>query len=152
MSSSASSFPSELNSVVADLHTNLTHLESTLEPIVERQTRAQLVEKAEAPIDKAKVDVAAAYTINSLVWMWMKTRGENPKESEVKDELDRVKTSMVRLKEIQDRSKRAKVDVHAAKRIVKSGLWKPGQRKEGQEGEGQEQGRKSEPRAKRGRK
>ena len=119
------SFPSELNSVVADFHNGLKELEASLEPIVERQNRTQLVEAADTPLDKAKVDIAAAYTLNSLVWMWMKTRGENPKESEVKDELDRVKAAMLKAKEIQDREKRAKVDAPAAKRFVKNSLWQP---------------------------
>ena len=127
------SFPSELNSVVADFHNGLQELEASLEPIVERQNRTQLVEAAETPLDKAKVDIAAAYTLNSLVWMWMKTRGENPKESEVKDELERVKAAMLKAKEIQDREKRNKVDAPAAKRFVKNSLWQPKKRPEDSE-------------------
>ena len=120
-----SSFPTELNSAVADFHKGLKNLETSLEPIVEKQSRTQLLEEAETPLDKAKVDIAAAYTLNSLVWMWMKTKGENPKESEVKDELDRVKAAMLKAKEIQDRAKRTKVDAPAAKRFVKNSLWQP---------------------------
>ena len=127
------SFPSELNSVVADFHNGLKELEASLEPIVERQNRTQLVEAADKPLDKAKVDIAAAYTLNSLVWMWMKTRGENPKESEVKDELDRVKAAMLKAKEIQDREKRNKVDAPAAKRFVKNSLWQPKKKTEDNE-------------------
>ena len=36
---------------------------------------------------------------------------------------------MSRCKEIQDRQKRGRVDQNAAKRMVTSGLWKPGEEK-----------------------
>ena len=126
-----SSFPTELNSAVADFHKGLKNLETSLEPIIEKQSRTQLLEEADTSLDKAKVDIAAAYTLNSLVWMWMKTKGENPKESEVKAELDRVKAAMLKAKEIQDRDKRTKVDAPAAKRFVKNSLWQPKKKTEG---------------------
>ena len=34
-------------------------------------------------LDKAKVDCLSAFALNSLVWMWLRTKGVNPKESEV---------------------------------------------------------------------
>ena len=36
---------------------------------------------------------------------------------------------MIRLKQIQDKSKRNQVDQEAAKRFVSSSLWKPGEEK-----------------------
>ena len=47
----------------------------------------------------------------------------------VKTELDRVKEAMMRCKDIQDKAKRARLDQDAAKRLVTSGLWQPGQEK-----------------------
>ena len=76
-------------------------------------------------IGKAKLDCLSAFALNSLVWMWLRTQGKNPKESGVKAELDRVKNSMLRLKEVQDKSKRNPVDAQAAKRLVKGSLWTP---------------------------
>ena len=60
-------------------------------------------------VDKAKLDCLSAFAVNSLVWVWMRTKGVNPKETEVKAELDRVKKTMAKLKEIQDKEKRQKV-------------------------------------------
>ena len=51
--------------------------------------------------------------------------GENPKEAGVLAEIDRVKKSMMRLKEITEKSKRIPVDSQAAKRLVKGSLWQP---------------------------
>jgi len=79
--------------------------------------------------EKAKLDCLAAFTLNSLVWVWLRTKGLNPKETEVKGELERVKKSMIKLKEVQDKDKRQKVDQGAAKRLVASGIWNPGEAK-----------------------
>ena len=48
---------------------------------------------------------------------------------QVKAELERIKSSMIRLKQIQDKSKRSHVDQAAAQRMVTSGLWNPGEAK-----------------------
>ena len=56
-------------------------------------------------------------------------QGDNPAEAGVKTELDRVKEAMMRCKDIQDKAKRQRVDQGAAKRLVTSGLWKPGEEK-----------------------
>ena len=60
-----------------------------------------------------------------MVWTWVRTQGENPKDVGVKFELDRAKKSMIRLKQIQDKAKRNPVDSQAAKRLVKGSLWTP---------------------------
>ena len=130
--SSSSDFPSELNGPIAEFHANLTALEDKLEPLLSKN-RSSLQEGLELPLDKAKLDLVTTYALNSLTWMWMRTQGENPKESTVKTELDRIKESFKRLKQVQDHAKRVRVDTDAAKRFVKSGLWKPGQKKIGRQ-------------------
>ena len=67
-------------------------------------------------VDKAKLDCLSAFAVNSLVWVWMRTKGVNPKETEVKAELDRVKKTMAKLKEIQDKEKRQKVGTVSSNR------------------------------------
>ncbi|VDH98015.1 Hypothetical predicted protein [Mytilus galloprovincialis] len=62
------------------------------------------------PLDKAKLDLTGAYTINSLFWMYL-------------NELDRIRSYMNRVKDIQDKAKAPKLDKGAAKRFVKSSLW-----------------------------
>ena len=89
----------------------------------------ELIEKHDLDaLSKAKLDCTSAYALTSLVWMWLRTKGENPKAAGVKLELDRVRSSMLRLKEIQDKAKRNPVDAQAAKRLVKGGLWQPKKR------------------------
>merc|ERR1712029_165834 len=122
-------FPVELVDVVKDFQGSLTELERALRPLL-TTTRDELQSNEQmTPLEKAKLDCLSAFAINSLAWMWMRTKGINPKDTEVKGELNRVKNTMAKMKEIQDKEKRHKVDQGAAKRLVASGLWKPGEAK-----------------------
>ena len=120
-------FPEELTEVVKNFHVSLTEVKAQVD-LLTSVPRSDLHEKLD-PMDRATLDLTSAYAINSLFWMLLKTMGVNPGETNVKQELDRIKESMKRCKEIKDREKRGKVDQAAAKRLVTSGLWEPGQAK-----------------------
>jgi len=118
-------FPSELVGPIKNFQDSLNKIDKTFAPLLST-TNQELVEKKNLDaLSKAKLDCTSAFTINSLVWMWLRTRGENPKEAGVPNELERVKKSMVRLKELQEKAKRVPVDGKAAKRLVKGSLWEP---------------------------
>ena len=55
----------------------------------------------------------------------MKTRGIDPKTNGLPRELERVKSAIGRSKEIVDKALAPKVDVSAAKRFIRGGLWEP---------------------------
>ncbi|KAK2156845.1 hypothetical protein LSH36_204g10034 [Paralvinella palmiformis] len=82
-------------------------------------------------LEKAKLHLAGAYAINSLFWTYMNTKGENPKEHGVKDELDRIKNYMGRVKEIEDRLKAPKLDKSASKKFVRNALWQAAHKRSG---------------------
>ena len=88
---------------------SLSELETVLHPLLSSGGRDDLHSEKMSSVDKAKLDCLSAFAVNSLVWVWMRTKGVNPKETEVKAELDRVKKTMAKLKEIQDKEKRQKV-------------------------------------------
>ncbi len=99
-------------------------------PLTVGRSRADLLEGLGA-LQRAKVDVSSAFAINSLVWMLLKTRGVDPKDTDAKAEVDRVRAAIQRLKEVEVRAARpTRVDAEAAKRFVKSGLWTPEQDKD----------------------
>ena len=122
-----SDFPEELTDVVKNFHVSLNDMKTQLD-LLTSVPRSDLYDKLD-PMGRATMDLTSAYAINSLFWMLLKTMGVNPAETNVKQELDRVKEAMKRCKEIKDREKRGKVDQGAAKRLVTSGLWEPGQAK-----------------------
>ena len=130
-------FPEELHDVVKNFHGSVSDLQTQLK-LMTSHPRPELQERLD-PMGRASMDLMSAYTINSLFWMLLKTMGVNPSETNVKQELDRVKEAMKRCKEIKDKEKRGKVDQGAARRLVTSGLWEPGQAKiRGGEEEGEE--------------
>lgn len=55
----------------------------------------------------------------------MNTQGIDPKAHGMPKELDRVKEAVTRTKQIADRDLAPKVDVSAAKRFIRQGLWEP---------------------------
>jgi len=120
-------FPEELIETVKKFDLGLENLENGFEGLL-KENRAELFENMD-PLTRAKVDIVSLYSINSLFWMLLKTLGHNPQASDVKAELGRVRSVISRCKEIQDREKRGRVNQGAAKRMVTSGLWKPGEEK-----------------------
>ncbi|XP_074660400.1 nuclear nucleic acid-binding protein C1D-like [Tubulanus polymorphus] len=115
-------FPAELKDKLAQFDDTLSQLDTNLQPLL--NTPLTDLHAKVTPLDAAKVDLIAAYALNSLFWVYLNTRGENPKEHGIKQELDRIRSYMMRTKEIQDKEKAPKVDAPAAKRFVKSALWK----------------------------
>lgn len=63
------------------------------------------------------------FTFLSLVYM--KTKGIDPKANGLPKELERVKGALARAKQISDKALAPRIDVSAAKRFVRSGLWQP---------------------------
>lgn len=59
----------------------------------------------------------------NLYWHAILFIGEDPKETSLKIELDRIREYMGRVKEIEDRDKRPRVETGAAKRFVRNALY-----------------------------
>ncbi|XP_023340435.1 nuclear nucleic acid-binding protein C1D [Eurytemora carolleeae] len=124
-------FPEELLDTVRRFNSSLGSLEDGFKDLLSLN-RTEMFQNLD-PITRAKIDIVSLYSINSLVWMLLKTLGHNPQTSDVKTELGRVRSAISRCKEIQDREKRGRVDQGAAKRMITSGLWNPGEQKLGSE-------------------
>ncbi|KAK1171296.1 nuclear nucleic acid-binding protein C1D [Acipenser oxyrinchus oxyrinchus] len=106
----------------------LTAFESSLDSVDEMLktmmsvSRGELLNKLD-PLEQAKLDLVSAYSLNSLFWIYLVTQGINPKEHAVKQELERIRTYMNKVKEITDRKKAARLDKGAAARFVRNALW-----------------------------
>lgn len=118
-------FPSELVGPIKGFQDSLNSVNKTFGSFLSKNQQELYESENLSALEKAKLDCVSAYAVNSLVWMYLRSKGENPKEIGVPSELERVKKSMLRLKEIQDKSKRVPVDGKAAKRLVKGSLWEP---------------------------
>ncbi|CAI9544398.1 unnamed protein product [Staurois parvus] len=77
-----------------EIHEYLLTFEKAVGGVDEMLTKLMSVPKSELlqkldPEEQAKLDLASAYTLNSLFWVYLVTQGVNPKEHPVKDELVR---------------------------------------------------------------
>ncbi|XP_008336189.2 nuclear nucleic acid-binding protein C1D-like, partial [Cynoglossus semilaevis] len=60
-----------------------------------------------------------------LFTVYLVTQGVNPREHGIKQELERIRTYMNRVKEISDKKKAARLDKGAASRFLRNALYDP---------------------------
>ncbi|XP_061717638.1 nuclear nucleic acid-binding protein C1D-like [Cydia pomonella] len=104
-----------------DLKQNLIEVQGVLDqllPLKEHYDKLTLPAQIE-------LDLFLAFTLNSLHWIHLRIQGVDPTKHPIRDELQRIKATMVKWQEIKDRDKRPTVDIEAAKRFVRSGLYDP---------------------------
>ncbi|XP_046635392.1 nuclear nucleic acid-binding protein C1D-like isoform X2 [Daphnia pulicaria] len=116
-------FPEEMTANTQNLDSALSEMEA----VVNALTSVPLTEVHSClkPIEHSKFDTASVYAVTSLFWAYMKTRGVDPKTNGLPRELERVKSAIGRSKKIVDRALAPKVDISAAKRFIRGGLWEP---------------------------
>ncbi|KAM4693118.1 nuclear nucleic acid-binding protein C1D isoform 1-T2 [Discoglossus pictus] len=116
-------YPAEIHEYLAAFENSITSVDEMLNKMMS-VSRAELLQTVD-PLEQAKLDLVSAYTLNSLFWVYLTTQGVNPKEHSVKEELERIRSYMNRVKEITDRKKAARLDKGAAKRFIKHALCNP---------------------------
>jgi exosome complex protein LRP1 len=107
----------DLPDLVEDLEVNIDELSAILSPLL----NAQLSTTASSLplLDKAKLYVLAAYSIESLLYSSLQASGVNAKEHAIFRELARLKGYFAKIKSVEERpiaAPKAKLDVGAAAR------------------------------------
>merc|ERR1712212_490717 len=74
-------------------------------------------------MEMIKIDLATAFTVNSLFWSYLVLQGVDPKTHPIKQELDRVQSYMAKIKEIEDKKKAPRLAKDAAKRFVRNAMF-----------------------------
>ncbi|XP_064780483.1 nuclear nucleic acid-binding protein C1D [Oncorhynchus masou masou] len=115
-------YPTEIEEQLTGFESSVGAVNNMVQTIIS-MPRNELVKKLD-PLEQAKLDLMSAYSLNSLFWMYLVTQGINPKEHAIKQELERIRTYMNRVKEITDRRKAARLDKAAASRFLRNALWK----------------------------
>ncbi|KAF6716562.1 Nuclear nucleic acid-binding protein C1D [Oryzias melastigma] len=116
-------YPHEIDEQLRSFDSSVTAVKSMLDRLMS-MSRNELLQKLD-PLDQAKLDLMSAYTLNSLFWVYLVTRGVNPREHGIKQELERIRTYMNRVKEITDKKKAARLDKGATSRFIRSALYEP---------------------------
>ncbi|XP_059214860.1 nuclear nucleic acid-binding protein C1D [Centropristis striata] len=121
--SNTEDYPQEIDEQLTGFDSSVSSVKTMLEKLMS-MPRNDLLQKLD-PLDQAKLDLMSAYTLNSLFWMYLVTQGVNPREHGIKQELERIRTYMNKVKEITDRKKAARLDKGAASRFVRNALYNP---------------------------
>ncbi|XP_055130007.1 nuclear nucleic acid-binding protein C1D-like [Symphalangus syndactylus] len=115
--------PVEIHEYLSAFANSIDAVDEMLKNLVS-VSRNELLQNLD-PLEQAKVDLVSAYTLNSMFWVYLSTQGVNPKEHPVKQELERIRVYMNRVKEITYKKNAGKLDRGAASRFVKNALWEP---------------------------
>lgn len=103
------------------------HLQTCLDKIDEYLAEAQEIKKNYDKLslnEKIELDLFFVYTLNSLYWIHLRMKGVDPSKHAIKNELLRIRQTMLRHKQVVDRMTiRPKLDKAAAQRFVKHGLF-----------------------------
>uniref|UniRef100_A0A1A9W345 Nuclear nucleic acid-binding protein C1D n=1 Tax=Glossina brevipalpis TaxID=37001 RepID=A0A1A9W345_9MUSC len=109
----------KLIEVVENFDNCLNKIEISLLAAVQFDCEGQLLTTQ----DKVKLDNYMIYCINSLFWMHLKLQGDDPNEHGIKNELSRVRQTILRDKQIYEHDTiRPVVDKSVAERFIKRGL------------------------------
>jgi exosome complex protein LRP1 len=115
----------DLPDLVEDLEVNIDELSDILAPLL--STPLSTTASSLPLLDKSKLYVLAAYSIESLLYSSLQASGVNAKEHAIFQELARLKGYFGKIKEIEGRGTpaqqpRNRLDVSAASRFIKHGL------------------------------
>lgn len=155
-------FPHEVKVQMKQFQDLLGQLRTALKPLTEnRMTVDEELDERTKSLTSAQTDLTACYAVNSLFWgestlgasvpvsrkdssAYLMASGQNAKEHDVKRELNRLKVSMCRLREVTGRERRPnmRLDVPAASRMLKHSLPADQQLVHQEEDEDEENGRK----------
>nr|XP_003407376.1 nuclear nucleic acid-binding protein C1D-like [Loxodonta africana] len=87
--------------------------------------RNELLQKLD-PLEQAKVNLVSIYILNLMFCVYLAIPGVNPMGHPVKQELERMRVYVNRVKEITDKKKAGKLDKSATSRFVKKNApWEP---------------------------
>lgn len=80
-----------------NLHESIVKIDKILELAVPNNAtiRDKLTLK-----EKTDYDLFMAYTLNTLYWLYLRTKGIDPNRDEVKNQLNRVKSYMIKAKQV----------------------------------------------------
>ena len=113
-------FPSEMKGPMKEMQDLLSLVRTKLTPLME-DNPVDL-----SPLETARLDLTSVYAINSLYWVYLTLKGENPKDHHVMRELNRLKAYMTRLKQLQTKETMpCSQNKDVVSRIIRNALFDP---------------------------
>jgi len=117
--------PTEVAETLTDFEHQITTIEQIVAPML--ATPMKEIAKKLTPLEKAKFNIAMAYFLNALFYMYLRVQGVDPSTHPVSKEMDRVKNYLLKLNTEQTKAvpNPFPVDQAAAKRFIAAGLSSP---------------------------
>ncbi|CAH1113330.1 unnamed protein product [Psylliodes chrysocephalus] len=101
-----------------NFHNSVEKIENMIEKLQKADAYEHLTLK-----EKIDYDLFVAYTLNTLYWLYLRTKNADPNKNDVKNQLNRVKEYMMKAKQAHERQTiRPKIDQAVANRFVKHGI------------------------------
>nr|CAH7761888.1 unnamed protein product [Callosobruchus chinensis] len=108
----------EIQAKLQNFHENIQKIEEIINLAVTSDIYSNLSLK-----EKIDYDLFMAYALNTLYWLYLKTKNVDPNKNEIKNQLQRIKEYMIKAKQAHERQTiRPRLDKPAANRFVKHGL------------------------------
>ncbi|XP_006454182.1 hypothetical protein AGABI2DRAFT_54830, partial [Agaricus bisporus var. bisporus H97] len=112
---------SKLKTRLASLNASLDELESLLEPLLTQSLPETLLNLD--PVQQAKYQTVLPYVTYDLIFIYLKTKGLDPKTHGVVEELDRVRQYFQKIDQAENPPiRRSEVDKDAAGRFIKHAI------------------------------
>lgn len=80
---------------LADLEDSIDKTKNVLDTVLNVEDISSLSAR-----DRVTFDLFQCYCLNTLFWVYLRTKGIDPNKNEVKNELNRIKSYMVKAKEV----------------------------------------------------
>ncbi|CAG5099768.1 Oidioi.mRNA.OKI2018_I69.XSR.g16676.t1.cds [Oikopleura dioica] len=94
------------DSLPKEIEASCSAFEASLDGIMKEVTKLTELSQEEVkklpPLEQAKLDLLSLYTMNSMAWVYNTVNGVDPKQTALKDELQRVQVSMKKAQENHD--------------------------------------------------
>ncbi|KAK6639638.1 hypothetical protein RUM43_007911 [Polyplax serrata] len=106
---------------ILDLKKCMNDISGVLEVFLSRCNYEQLSLE-----DKVRYDLFLAFAINTIYWIYLRIKGTDPNNHEIKHQINRIREYMAKSKKIYEKKTiMPRLDQDAAKRFVRGGLWTP---------------------------
>ncbi|KAL3077474.1 hypothetical protein niasHS_012180 [Heterodera schachtii] len=116
----ASAIPNEVKENLSLLNNQITELEKVVDLFIVNRPQYETL----SLLEKARIELASLFSINSLYWVLLRCKGLDPNEdADLSAELKRIKEYMGKLKNFEDADKRPKYENKTVGRFVKHALF-----------------------------
>lgn len=83
----------QIKEKLVNLHSSIDQIEAIIQTGLDRFNYDELNE-----MDKINYDLFNSYALNILCWMYLRTKGQDPNKTSIKNELNRIKEYMLKAK------------------------------------------------------